>query len=147
MLNGGLSLVLGTFFSVPELPFDEQEYSVLSFSLTKPTQCEKTIVIYPVNENGQTYGPNTPWTTYPPDLIKASGVDGTEGYILRKDSYGETSKIREEAIAKMDKGKQEGGNFIPLYAVDGKTVIGEFFIGNTRAEEFEWKKKLTNERK
>lgn len=56
---------------------------------------------YPKNKNGQTYGSTadaaSPETE--PDLISAIGVDGTAGYVLKKDLDGEQPKSPEEAIA------------------------------------------------
>lgn len=85
---------------------------------------------YPKNENGQTYGSaadaSSPETE--PDLIRAYGVDGTVGYVLRKDLDGELPKKPEEALA-MQKNRPPGGRDIPLYDADGETVIGVFHIG------------------
>lgn len=41
---------------------------------------------YPKNKNGQTYGSAADATSYEtgPDLISATGVDGTTGYLLKK---------------------------------------------------------------
>ena len=48
--------------------------------------------IYPVNENGQTYGMENPYiyVGQTPDLIAAVGIDGTEGYIYNsiQDQHG-----------------------------------------------------------
>ncbi|MDQ8739175.1 hypothetical protein [Paenibacillus sp. LHD-38] len=85
---------------------------------------------YPVNEQGQTYGngPFPPGPVQEPDLIGAEGVDGTMGYVLRKDLVGEQPNTPEEALA-IQKSRPPGGHDIPLYDVDGKTVIGVFHIG------------------
>ncbi|TJY40812.1 hypothetical protein E5161_16875 [Cohnella pontilimi] len=84
---------------------------------------------FPKNANGQTYGSasdaSTPETE--PDLIRAYGVDGTVGYVLKKDLDGEMPKTPEEALA-MQKNRHPGGRDIPLYDVDGQTVIGVFHI-------------------
>ncbi len=91
--------------------------------------------VYPTNENGQTYGSaadansltshGTPGTE--PDLIRAVGVDGTSGYVLKKDLDGELPKKPEEALA-IQRSRPPGGRDIPLYDVDGETVIGVFHI-------------------
>jgi signal peptidase I len=62
-----------------------------------------------------------------PDLVKAVGVDGTEGYVRNQDLLGEMPKTPEEAL-EMQKKSPPGGRDIPLYAADGKTVIGVFHI-------------------
>lgn len=85
---------------------------------------------YPKNKNGQTYGSAADATSYEtgPDLISATGVDGTTGYLLKKDIDGEQPKTPEEALA-IQNSRPPGGYDIPLYDVDGKTVIGVFHIG------------------
>lgn len=83
---------------------------------------------YPKNLNGQTYGSNTQATSIEtePDLILAIGVDGTEGYIKSVDLNGTMPKTPEEALKLQSKAPDF--RIIPLYAVDGKTVIGKFKI-------------------
>ena len=94
-------------------------------------QGKEIVPSFPTNETGQTYGSSL-YCTSPetePDLVKALGVDGTEGYALNKDLNGEEPKTPEEALAIQAKLPPEG-RVIPLYAKDGKTVIGEFRIKN-----------------
>ena len=85
---------------------------------------------FPKNENGQTYGSASDASSpdEEPDLIKAYGVDGTIGYVLKKDLDGEMPNNPEEAL-EQQKNRPPGGRDIPLYDVDGKTVIGVFHIG------------------
>ncbi|WP_152682978.1 hypothetical protein [Paenibacillus sp. VT-400] len=86
--------------------------------------------LYPKNKNGQTYG-SAVYATSPetePDLILAFGVDGKEGYLLKKDMEGELPKTPEEAIA-MQNSRSPEGRDIPLYDKDGETVIGVFRVG------------------
>lgn len=89
----------------------------------------KNMNFYPKNKNGQTYGSATDATSPDtvPELISAIGVDGTKGYVLKKDYDGELPKSPEEAIAKQN--SRSHGRDIPLYDVDGETVIGVFHIG------------------
>ncbi|WP_442600476.1 peptidase M56 BlaR1 [Paenibacillus sp. KN14-4R] len=96
---------------------------------TTMNQSPIKVHIYPKNENGQTYGSAADATSYEtrPDLISAVGVNGTVGYLLRKDIEGEQPKTPAEAIA-IQNSKSPGGRDIPLYDVDGKTVIGNFHI-------------------
>jgi len=84
---------------------------------------------YPKNENGQTYGSAADAASYEtrPDLIRAVGMDGTVGYLLKKDIDGEQPNTPEEAIA-MQNSRPPGGRNIPLYEVDGKTIIGVFHV-------------------
>jgi hypothetical protein len=85
---------------------------------------------YPKNKNGQTYGSAADATSSEtrPELISAIGVDRTKGYVLKKDIDGELPKSPEEAIAKQNS-RSPGGRDIPLYDVDGETVIGVFHAG------------------
>lgn len=90
--------------------------------------------VYPRNENGQTYGSEL-YATSPataPDLILARGVDGTIGYVRSADLNEEMPKTPEEALAQQNMHKVGDVRQIPLYAVDGKTVIGKFNIVTTQ---------------
>lgn len=74
-----------------------------------------------VNANGQTYGSG--WVDETPDLIKAVGAGGIKGYVYNADllSLGDRTSLTNDP--------SEIPDSIPLYAVDGVTVIGEFLIG------------------
>ncbi|CAM5786011.1 peptidase [Brevibacillus borstelensis] len=80
---------------------------------------------YDVNSNGETYGSALSEYTIgeEPDLISAVGTNGIKGYVRADDLTPNVSSI-EEAI------EQNGDNgdvrTIPLYDVDGSTVLGEF---------------------
>ena len=98
------------------------------------------VPVYPVNENGQTYGSALYSKSFEeePDLISAYGIDNTPGYVLKEDlnsAEGGDVKSPEEAI----KWQKERSDItkIPLYDVDGKTVIGEFELS---AGDVEWGK-------
>jgi hypothetical protein len=98
---------------------------------------------YPVNSSGQTYGSVSKAISEEtePDLIAAIGLDGTKGYVLSKDLQDKMPKTPEEAVAitkeirkASAEAKAKGSNIIrevPLYSVDGKTVIGKFGISGT----------------
>ncbi|WP_152392844.1 hypothetical protein [Paenibacillus guangzhouensis] len=85
---------------------------------------------FPKNKNGQTYGSSADATSpeTEPELISAMGVDGTTGYVLKKDLDGEQPKSPEDALA-IQISRSPGGRDIPLYDVDGETVIGVFHVG------------------
>jgi len=93
------------------------------------------VPVFPKNANGQTYGSsalvNSP--DQEPDLISAVGVNGTEGYVRSEDLNGKLPNTPEEAVAYNRKLKTE--RLIPLYDVDGKTIIGEFKIRNGKVVE------------
>lgn len=96
--------------------------------------------IYNTNENGQTYGSAmyAPSPDKEPDLILAEALDGTEGYVYASDLNADLPNNPEELLAYTARNQKIWDNApigqvviartIPLYAVDGKTVIGEFPI-------------------
>lgn len=85
---------------------------------------------YPKNKNGQTYGSSSDAASpeAEPELISAIGVDGTAGYVLKKDLDGEQPKSPQDAIA-IQNNRSPDGRDIPLYDVEGTTVIGVFHVG------------------
>lgn len=101
--------------------------------------------VYPINENGLTYGSlsNADFYGVEPDLIAAIGIDGTEGYVYKTDLAAGQPKNPEEAVEymKLMKTRYEEMNMtgekyekiIPLYAIDGISIIGEFGIGGENA--------------
>jgi hypothetical protein len=106
--------------------------SIANFSHSD--QKSSTAPEYKVNDSGQTYGSNM-YATSPeeePDLIQARGIDGTRGYVKYEDLNGEEPKTPEEATAYME-AKQKNKK-IPLYDIDGKTVIGEFQINDSEID-------------
>jgi hypothetical protein len=80
---------------------------------------------YAVNSKGETYGSALSEHTIgvEPDLISAVGTNGVEGYVRADDLTPKVSSI-EEAIEQ--NGKNGDILTIPLYDVDGTTVLGEF---------------------
>lgn len=80
---------------------------------------------FPRNESGLTYGSALDATSpeNEPDLIEAIGIDGTSGYVMKKDLEEPTPSNPEEA-ARLKRTLRT----IPLYDVEGKKVIGEFEI-------------------
>jgi hypothetical protein len=78
-------------------------------------------------KNGQTYGSASDAPSYEdePDLIRAIGIDGTIGYVKKEELNGPMPKTPEEAVKLNDAIPRE----IPLYDVDGETIIGKFIIG------------------
>jgi hypothetical protein len=85
---------------------------------------------YPRNASGQTYGSalcaSSPSTES--DLIKAEGVGGIVGYVRKVDLEEPMAKTPEEALARQ-RSRAGKARTIPLYAVNGKTVIGIFRVG------------------
>ncbi|MDI6799995.1 MAG: peptidase M56 BlaR1 [Actinomycetota bacterium] len=81
---------------------------------------------YKVNKYGETYGSDQYADSLEeePDLILAQGVDGTVGYLRYEDLFGDMPKTPEEAL-EYNK-RNDIPETIPLYASDGRTVIGQF---------------------
>jgi len=77
---------------------------------------------YPVNENGETYGPDRKDSLVEHDLL----LTYMGGYVKQSDMDDNVQTI-EDAL--MQNEREKKGRSIPLYKSDGKTVIGEFYIG------------------
>lgn len=98
--------------------------------------------VYPVNQNGETYGTADPRVRPElqeyPDLIYVKGEDGVFGYIRRSEAEGEQPKTPEEAVLYMERKEaereaaraagQEYRRYVPIYEEDGLTIIGRFGI-------------------
>ncbi|MFC5604420.1 metal ABC transporter substrate-binding protein [Sporosarcina koreensis] len=84
---------------------------------------------YPINDNGQTYGPNMGDATITlgePDLLSAKGENGKIGYVKKVDLEGPQPRTPAEAVRLTKEAKPRE---IPLYDVDGETIIGKFIVG------------------
>lgn len=95
-------------------------------SITVPSVDDIRVSGYPINEMGQTYGPDIKDnidTESEPDLILACNEFGVEGYI-RKTDIDAGARTLEEA----EKRKEEGYR-VNMYLEDGCTVVGTFKIG------------------
>lgn len=101
--------------------------STLPLSLHIPTYDEIQANGYPVNENGETYGPrsvpNVPMDPGP-DLILAINEDGIEGYIRQKDLSHHPRTVEEALAVSGDK------TSLIMYYQDGITPIGTFSVGS-----------------
>lgn len=96
-------------------------------SLTRSASIEENVASqYGVNENNMTYGSyaNVTSDADAPDLIFAVATNGLEGYIKNTDFNQGTDISLEQVQA----GLQFEEKAIPVYEVDGTTVIGEFII-------------------
>lgn len=88
---------------------------------------------YAANEKGQTYGegPFPVGKNQEPDLIKAIGENGVEGYIKNSDVT-PTFSSPEEALIHQKEVEKQGYQSVPLYESDGTTVIGEYRLYPSR---------------
>ena len=78
---------------------------------------------YPMNDSGETYGPDVKDSLSEPDLILVRNEEGVDGYV-RKDSIPQGAATLEEA-----KNWTSNQYTLIMYLQDGKTAIGEFVIG------------------
>lgn len=82
------------------------------------------------NGQGLTHGSTSDASTSSyeePELIQAIGIDGTTGYVKKEDLNGPQPKSPEEAVRLTNEAKPRE---IPLYDVNGKTIIGKFIVGS-----------------
>lgn len=105
--------------------FDEKSYGESNNEYSTEVVDLMMEAEYEVNINGMTYGSGMSEFTIgeEPDLIAAIGVNGIEGYVKSDDLTPNITSIEEaleQAVANGDTSR------IPLYAVDGVTIIGEF---------------------
>lgn len=100
-----------------------------------PSQQEVLRDGYPVNKNGETYGPAMPvndWES--PDLELAKNQNGLAGYVRDSEFPGASVRNPEEAMAYMDhladwESHTDADHYVNMYLHDGVTVIGRFRIG------------------
>lgn len=86
---------------------------------------------YPVNENGQTYGPDLSGIiAKTPDLTLRENADGLLGYVYSDPKISSP----EEALAYMESIAAAGSHVEPMYLQDGETVIGEYDFGTFEYE-------------
>lgn len=81
---------------------------------------------YPVNESGETYGPNVDGFEEP-DLILARTRDGLRGYLKRTEDPGDWVHNPDEAMRYVEETRTICRNhYRVMYLEDGKTPIGLF---------------------
>jgi hypothetical protein len=89
---------------------------------TSPSEDQMEIKI---NDKGETYGSFIYHDGTELDLVKAIGVDGTEGYIKTSDMNQDLPQTPEEAIQSMNEPKVD--KYINLYD-SNENVIGKFLL-------------------
>lgn len=97
-----------------------------------PTRGDIVVPSYPKNEFGETYGSNALAETseQEPDLVAAVGTRGEEGFVRKEDlSLPDPSSPAEAVKRQLEQELSGGGRLLPLYEVDGRTIIGEFLVG------------------
>lgn len=88
-------------------------------------QSSKKTALYPVNKNGQTYGPHINNSKEEPDLIAVYGSDGTFGYIKSTDLESPPS-TPEEALRQQQSRKTPTA--LPVYDKEGEKIISTFIL-------------------
>lgn len=92
---------------------------------------------YKANAEGLTYGSAldavSPETE--PDLVLVEATNGKQGYAYKSDLDRASGadvvfKSPEEALAWQKEQAKVGPRAVPVYEVDGKTVIGQFMVGS-----------------
>lgn len=78
-----------------------------------PTISEIEMNGYPVNQNGETYGPDLKNASYTPDLILAENSSGILGYIKKAELNDQLPQSPQNTKMRM-------------YTEDGDTIIGYF---------------------
>ncbi|WKL01258.1 hypothetical protein Q0F98_32060 [Paenibacillus amylolyticus] len=89
---------------------------------TSPSKDQMEIKI---NDKGETYGSLLYHDETELDLVKAFGVDGTEGYIKTSDMNQDLPRTPEEAIQSMNEPKVD--KYINLYD-SNENIIGKFLL-------------------
>lgn len=117
---GVVLLFIGIFLTGKTFLVNQND--VAAKKLLIPTQEEILQNGYPINENGQTYGPCV--GDFIPDLMLAKNEEGMLGYI-----YSVKTEVSspEEAMEYMKNGDKNQSS--TMYLQDGTTVIGTFFHG------------------
>lgn len=97
--------------------YDENYIEGVSSELVIPTEEYLLSKGYPMNEKGETYGPNLGnKMLVEPDLILATGENGIVGYIYQQKALSSPSEVESYIPPKST----------PLYLQDGDTIIGTF---------------------
>lgn len=99
--------------------------AVSNISMSDKSISSETGPEYLINENGESYGADCrEQSIEPPDLQLAKNAEGIVGYIRTSEIPGAAISSPAEAIKYVPR-----SGYINLYAKDGKTVIGQFFVG------------------
>jgi hypothetical protein len=82
---------------------------------------------FPLNAAGNRYGSlkDAPTPEDSPDLIAAIGTKGVEGFVKRDDFFEPLPSSVAEALSR----NRRPSHTVPLYSVDGKTIVDQFLIG------------------
>jgi len=117
-------------------------YASPSLTVGSRSLSEVNLAASGINEKGQSYGTINHMTDSKnyPDLIRAVGIDGTEGYVYANELFLYDSMMVSEKSAEFMSNKEYiQGRLINLYATDGVTIVGQYLadclIGVTVVED------------
>ena len=116
------TLALLAIFALPVLAFNHSEKRDNRLDIPTAKYIEQEG--YPVNENGETYGPQIKSILESPDLILTENAEGIKGYI-RAAEIDYTPQTPDEA-GTISKSCYE--QYYNMYLQDGKTVVGQFWV-------------------
>ena len=85
---------------------------------------------YPKNQRGQTYGSDALVDSPDegPDLVSVVGDHGTCGFVLAEELAGPDFSSPEQALAWQSDVLRQGPPSIPVYDVQGETVVDTFTL-------------------
>ena len=94
----------------------------------KDLENPKATIEYQINESGYTYGSGLDAFSYEemPDLIKATGTNGKDGYVYFKDLEGFTPSNPEEAVAYMEEQEKWCTELQNYYGIDYVPIKQDF---------------------
>lgn len=92
-----------------------------------------SVHVFPRNFRGSTYGSelNASNPASAPDLIAAYATNGRLGYVRKNDLRPQAPKTPALALREQATATDAKTRVIPVYAVDGSTVIGSYNIGSS----------------
>lgn len=85
---------------------------------------------FALNANGDSFGSSLGLSpTQFPDLIEAYGDDGTRGYVRSTDLLGPDLSLDDVLrLPSVNGSRTTAAHQIPLYSLDGRTVIGTYTV-------------------
>jgi len=108
---------IGKYVEFPESTKSESEIIII------PTIADIRANGYPINENGETYGPMVHEWTATPDLSLVIADNGLEGYIRNSEMDSGVTTPEEAANYRSER------RVLNVYLHDGTTIIGTFTLG------------------
>jgi hypothetical protein len=135
-VESGSYLSSGTFYSKSQVKlYNGNGYTTYTCNASPNLQRSLASIIsteeYKVNEEGLTYGSDYYAKTIDesPELICVLGLNGIKGYVYAEELYNSTNSL-EEVLEYV--GSEHQDYTIPVYDVDGETLVDYFEISATK---------------